>query len=312
MKYLIVGAGAMGTALSGYLTNLGRDVTLIARGESLTSIKEKGVEMVFEGKTDFTAPVRAVSESDYNDTPDVVILCVKRYQLDTIIPLLDRISKPETIILPLINAVDLASTIEEKMSVPASPVNGVAYIALEIIAPGVVKRKITRFRIVFGPRNDSAQELARLERVQADLTACGADVAISDDMLQAVLYKFLRVSALSAAQVYFDVDVGGMRENPEAWQYYRDLQGELEQIAKVSGRPFLDDPRAVAEASVSTIDPTYITSLTHDYRRGRPTEAEAQFFDAYKLGRSFGLEMPAYGRVSEKMGFDVNSVPIAK
>ncbi len=57
--------------------------------------------------------------------------------------------------------------------------------------------------------------------------------------------------------------------------------------------------------SVRNVFPAYRTSLKWDVDAGRPAEFQTQFFDVYDLGRSLGLEMPAYGRICRKCGYEV-------
>ena len=74
-----------------------------------------------------------------------------------------------------------------------------------------------------------------------------------------------------------------------------------------SGCPFPADDYLVgwARDSVLQVFPEYRTSLKTDFDAGRPIESQTQFMDVYELGRSLGLEMPAYGKVVRKCGYDV-------
>ena len=77
MKYAIIGAGGTGGTLGFYLTKAGRDVTLIARGEHLARMQQKGLTMerLWDNSTE-TISVKACLENDYKETPDVILLCV--------------------------------------------------------------------------------------------------------------------------------------------------------------------------------------------------------------------------------------------
>jgi 2-dehydropantoate 2-reductase len=302
MKYLIIGAGAMGSALAAFMHGAGKDVTLLTRGDNLAAIRANGVTVKTAHGEELTEPVAAKSEADYSDVPDVVLVCVKSYSLDSVFPLLDKVCTPDTIVLSVINGLNVGDRIEAGMAEPARIMEGVAYVAVQLVAPGVVKQKMDLFRFVLGARNghDAIPEGAD---IQGDLQDAGLDVELSANMLQSALRKFVRVSALSAAQVYYDTNAGGVRENPEAMQYLLDLGTELVDIAAAAGIPLVDDAVAELESAVRGVDPAYTTSLMVDYEAGRKAEVESQFFDVYDLGRSLGLEMTAYGRVSEKVGY---------
>ena len=51
MKYAVIGAGGTGGMIGFYMTKAGKDVTLIARGEHLAKMQEKGltVERMWDG-----------------------------------------------------------------------------------------------------------------------------------------------------------------------------------------------------------------------------------------------------------------------
>ena len=60
MKYAIIGAGGTGGTLGFYLTEAGKDVTLIARGYHLEAMQKQGLTMrqLWDGKEE-TIPVKA-------------------------------------------------------------------------------------------------------------------------------------------------------------------------------------------------------------------------------------------------------------
>ncbi len=59
MKYLVIGAGGTGGSIGAYMTEAGKDVTLIARGEHLKRIQEHGLKMETTRKGSYTVhPIR--------------------------------------------------------------------------------------------------------------------------------------------------------------------------------------------------------------------------------------------------------------
>ena len=78
MKYLIIGAGGTGGTLGFYMTKAKKEVTLIARNEHLNVMKSKGLtlEKLWNHEKE-TLPVKAVSMEEYQERPDVILVCVK-------------------------------------------------------------------------------------------------------------------------------------------------------------------------------------------------------------------------------------------
>lgn len=77
MKYLILGAGALGTIISAYLARAGRNVSLIARGERSRWIRENGAKIT--GLETFSVAVPIIENPKTIDRADVVILATKTY-----------------------------------------------------------------------------------------------------------------------------------------------------------------------------------------------------------------------------------------
>ena len=80
MKFLIVGAGAVGAYMGALMARAGYDVTLHARGPHLRAMQEKGVRVI-SADDDFVAHPRLVADLKDAGPMDVVFLCVKAHGL---------------------------------------------------------------------------------------------------------------------------------------------------------------------------------------------------------------------------------------
>lgn len=306
MKYLVIGAGAMGSVLAGHMTRTGRDVTVIGRGDNLRAIQDHGLKLDTPTIGNVIVPLKIMAEEDYDDRPDVIIISVKAYALDTIIPFLDRVCEDgKTVVLPLLNAIRMGDAIAGELTKKPQVLEGVAWVACERLGDGHVRQKLDFFDIFFGMRAGHAP-IPELEIIKQDLIDSGANAAISPNMLQSTLRKFARVSTASAALVYYGGTVGDIAADPDKMAYLEALTRELIQIAEAAGCPFPEDDDVLEFTlhSARTVFPAYRTSLKWDVDAGRPAEFQTQFFDVYELGRSLGLEMAAYEKISRKCGYD--------
>ncbi|ABM10684.1 ketopantoate reductase family protein [Paenarthrobacter aurescens] len=302
MKYLIIGGGAIGSVLSAYMTKAGKDVTLITRGPHLEAIREQGGLELYYAPDDerFLVPVRAVTGEEYHEQPDVVILAVKAYAIESIYPLLNRVCTASTVVLPVLNALDIGAHIERGLEAKPILAQGEAYVACELVAPGKCKHKLDFFRIVFGPRADQPV-FGFAALIKEDLIESGCTAEINEDMLQAALMKFCRVSAISGAMVYYNAQLGEIKKDPEKTEFMIGLCKELIALGETSGHPFPPEFDAVEDLRyiVAAAPDDYRTSLMYDYLADRPVEWRTMFQDPYLMGRRFGLEMPSYGKVCE-------------
>lgn len=116
MKYLVIGAGGTGGSIGAYMTQAGKDVTLIARGEHLKKIQERGLRMETAKKGTYTVyPVKAADMEHYEEQPDIIFVCVKGYSLEETIPFIRRIAGKNTIVIPILNIYGTGGRMQEKL-----------------------------------------------------------------------------------------------------------------------------------------------------------------------------------------------------
>lgn len=316
MRYIVVGAGALGSALAGYLSAAGKSVTLVARGDHLRAMQagglrlqtpstgvphEKPMRSALPKGTVVTIPIDARPEDQCNDAADVIFVTVKEYSLDKVIPLLDRLSEPGTIVIPLLNSLGAGDRIARTMRADAQVMEGVAYVGTERRNAGEVLHNVDFFRLVVGPRvGQGAAD--RLEAIAADIEQAGLTFEVSANMLKSTLTKLIRVAALSGAMLKFGGSAGDLAANPEAMTFLRALGEEIQEIAVVSGCPLDGDPVRDTIEMTARVDKSYRTSLKEDIDLGRPAEIQAQIIDIYEFGRRIGLPMSAYKTLCEAVG----------
>ncbi len=87
-RFLILGAGAIGSYLGGSLALNGHGVIFLEREKDILSLQEQGIIMEIEGKkTTVTSPQFFSSlDQALTHNPDLIILTVKTYHIDTILP----------------------------------------------------------------------------------------------------------------------------------------------------------------------------------------------------------------------------------
>jgi len=83
LKFVIVGAGALGTIMAGHLARAGQDVTLVARGKRAAFLKENNITLT--GLVDFNIPCTIVENVGKIKTADVLIIAVKTYDMEGVL-----------------------------------------------------------------------------------------------------------------------------------------------------------------------------------------------------------------------------------
>src|SRR5579864_7511141 len=102
MRFLVLGAGAVGGYFGGRLAEAGRDVTFLVRGARINALAEHGLT-VKSPLGDFQGPVKVATSDRVGGPYDVVLLTAKHYDLDGAIDAIRPAVGAQTAVLPLLN-----------------------------------------------------------------------------------------------------------------------------------------------------------------------------------------------------------------
>src|SRR5213080_5195659 len=181
MKFVIVGAGAIGAFAGAMLARAGDDVTLVARGPHLRAMQEHGVRVRGE-VGEFQVPVTATDDPATVGEVDVVVLTLKAHSVPAIAASLRSMIGANTSVLTAQNgfpwwyfyaqggewegmqleSVDPGGVISQNID-PARVIGCVVYPSTAIVEPGVVWHiEGTRFAIgePDGSRSERCRRLA--------------------------------------------------------------------------------------------------------------------------------------------------------
>lgn len=303
MKYLVIGAGGTGGSIGAYMTEAGKDVTLIARGEHLRQIQEHGLRMETTQKGDYTVqPIKASDMEHYEERPDIIFVCVKEYSLEDTIPFIRRVAGPDTIVIPILNVYGTGSRMQKQL--PGLLVtDGCIYIAGEIKEPGTILLRGDIFRIVYGVREP--EELRpELFTVAQDLKDSGIDGILSDQIRRDALQKFAFVSPMAACGLYYHVSAGEVQKTGEPRDTFVKLMKEVDALAVAMDVPFLVDIVATNLRILDTLSPEASTSMQRDVYAGKNSEIDGLIYEVVRMGQRYGVPVPTYEMVVDKARAD--------
>lgn len=300
MKYAIIGAGGTGGILGFYMTKAGRDVTLIARGRHLAAMQEKGlsVEKMWDGTTE-TIPVKATDMDHYREQPDVILVCVKGYSLEDTIPFIQKVAKPSTIVIPVLNIYGTGEKLQEKL--PEFLVtDGCIYVSANIKEPGVLIQHGKILRVVYGVRKPEESK-DRLAEIKKDFDASGIDGVLSENIRRDALEKFSYVSPIGAAGLYFHATAADFQREGEEREAFRTMIREIAALAEAMGVPFQRDMVEVNLKILSTLAPEATTSMQRDIMEGKASEIDGLVYEVVRMGQKYHVPVPMYEKVADKL-----------
>lgn len=299
LKYLIVGTGGVGGSLTAFLTLAGKDVSCIARGDSLRIMQEKGMNFKSTIKGDQIIHVKAYSEKEYNKKADVIFVTVKGYSIDTIRDIIIKSAKEDTVVIPLLNVYGTGKRI--KALVPdVNVLDGCIYIVGFKSGIGEITQMGHIFHIVFGvPEKASAPDFL-LSKIVRDLEDSGIDVTLSEDIDRDTFIKWSYISAMSLTGAYFDIPMGPIQKPGKERELFTSLTRESVRIGEKIGIDFGCDMLEHHLKVMDSLDPESTASMQKDIKAGHQSEIEGQLFEMLRLGKKLGIETPAYDLVATK------------
>lgn len=311
MKYAIIGAGGTGGILGFYMTKADRDVTLIARGRHLAAMQEKGlaVEKMWDGTTEII-PVKAMDMEHYDEQPDVVLVCVKGYSLEDTIPFIQRVAKPSTIVIPVLNIYGTGAKMQEQLP-KLLVTDGCIYVSANIKEPGVLIQHGRILRVVYGVRNTSSQKvnikraheemLDALKNIKKDFDDSGIDGVLSENIQRDALEKFSYVSPIGAAGLYYHATAADFQREGKQREAFKTMIREIAALAEAMGVPFERDMVEVNLKILSSLAPEATTSMQRDVMEGKDSEIDGLVYEVVRMGERYHVPVPMYAKVAEKL-----------
>lgn len=311
MKYAIIGAGGTGGILGFYMTKADRDVTLIARGRHLAAMQEKGlaVEKMWDGTTEII-PVKAMDMEHYDEQPDVVLVCVKGYSLEDTIPFIQRVAKPSTIVIPVLNIYGTGAKMQEQLP-KLLVTDGCIYVSANIKEPGVLIQHGRILRVVYGVRNMSSQKvnikraheemLDALKNIKKDFDDSGIDGVLSENIQRDALEKFSHVSPIGAAGLYYHATAADFQREGKQREAFKTMIREIAALAEAMGVPFERDMVEVNLKILSSLAPEATTSMQRDVMEGKDSEIDGLVYEVVRMGERYHVPVPMYAKVAEKL-----------
>jgi len=305
MKFLIVGAGAIGAYLGARMARAGLNVTLIARGPHLRAMQENGVQ-VKSPEGDFEAKPKVAATTEEAGPSDVVILGVKAHSLPQIAPLLKSVIGPETIVMSTQNGIPwwffqgFAGPLENLRLERLDPggvisdtiearrvVGSIVYFSTEIIQPGVILHTEGN-RISLGEPDGTRSE--RCRKISEALIASGLRCPVTTHIRQEIWVKLLGNAAFNPVSALTGATLAQMTRDSDVCDLVRNIMQEVESVAIKLGveLPVSIEKRMAGAAKVGE----HKTSMLQDLEAGRPMELEALVGAVVELGERLAIPMP--------------------
>src|SRR5690606_1406132 len=280
MKIAIIGWGGVGGYFGFKLAHTfskGNEasVTFAARKATYEAVKERGrVLLSPEHEDQVITPHFLVSSVEALAKPDLVLICVKEYDLEQVCQQLrDRVSET-TILLPLMNGVDIYDRLRKVIS-KGIVLPTCVYVASHIKEKGVVEHKGKPGLVVFG--KDPAFPQYTPDEVIGIFRKADIQYQYQEDSFPEIWAKFVFIASFGLVTARYNLPIGKVNEEEELKERAMSIMQEIVTIAGIKGIVLPDDIINRTFQKASSFPYYTPTSLQLDVHSGK-SDNELELF----------------------------------
>jgi 2-dehydropantoate 2-reductase len=295
----IVGAGAIGGLVGARLARANQDVVLIARGENLRALRERGLTLR-EAGGEFNVRPQATDDMAAIQEAEVVFIALKAHSIPAVAPAIGAALRPDATVVGAMNgipwwyfrdrhleSVDPGGVIAR--SIPYESVVGtVVYPAATLVAPGVVEHEEGE-RISLGEPDGSRSD--RVQRLSAMLTGAGFKAPVQTRLRNEIWLKLVGNATLNPISAVTRATMGEMFATDTSRAFIRTAMEEVAGVARAYDveLPLSIDKRMEGAAAIAG----HKTSMLHDLEAGKPLETDALLGAVVELAEAREVAVPS-------------------
>jgi 2-dehydropantoate 2-reductase len=288
MRIVVVGVGGLGGLYGGLLAQHGEDVTFIARGASLAALRAHGLTVRSPSLGDFTVPAHATDNPADLEPPELVLFCVKTYDLEPAAEQIRPLVGDTTTVLPLLNGIDATARIGRIVGERAV-LMGMSYARSTRTAPATIDH-MANTQIVLGEPSGGLSR--RVEVVAHVLRGARIDTEVHTAPELPLWEKLVAHGAFGGMAALTRLPLGPISTCHETRAMQREVILEVVAVARARGVPIPAESVERIANIADNLPPEARPSLLQDLLDGRRLELESTTGTIVRAGAEFGVPTP--------------------
>jgi 2-dehydropantoate 2-reductase len=271
VRILVMGAGGLGGYFGGLLARSRAEVTFVARGKNLQALQERGLT-VHSVHGDFALRVQACADPAGLPPADLVLFCVKTYDVAAAAALIQPVVTAHTVWLTLQNGVDTPYDVQTMFD-RSTVLAGITRIGSTLVEPGVIAQPTMDRAIEFGSLDGQAQP--QVDEVHRLLTGADIPAVVSEDIQKSLWEKLVFISAFSGLSTLTRLTVAEVLAQVPTRDLYRTVMQETAAVARAAHINVAPD---IVERTMHYLDTSGDpgeSSMAIDFQQRRHIEVEA-------------------------------------
>ena len=304
-RVLVVGAGAMGSAMGALMAASGTDVTLLdIDAAHMAAIESSGLTIRHgDGRTETHRVRLATTDPAAVSSTDIVVMMTKSWATTDAVRSVRHAIDENTWVVSAQNGLGNGERITA--AVPESQVMaGTTTVGATPVEPGIVNvtatvtdgSSLTQFGLPSATTDPASAQ------VVADVfTAAGLRAEVLPDVDRVVWTKAAMAGTAGCLTAVAQITIGDMVASAEAMRTWRQMIDELFAVATAEGVHL--DQDAVAEHAMTTYRTVgaHWSSMAVDIREHRRTEVDALCGEISRLGAQHGVATPVNDTITNLM-----------
>jgi 2-dehydropantoate 2-reductase len=308
-RICVVGAGAIGGWLAAALSRAGRRVSLLARGQTLTALQSRGLQLQ-TGPAD--APqmhgfdVKASADAASLGVQDLVIVAVKAPALKAVAQQIGPLIGPQTVVLTAMNGVPwwflhgFGGALQDQALETVDPggtiamaigarqvIGGVVHASCSVAAPGVIRHGFGNKIIVGEPSGERSERVLALAAL---LQAGGLEAPVSEQIQRDIWFKLWGNMTMNPVSAFTGALSSDIMDDELVLAFCSRAMREARAIGIGFGVAIDQEP--ADRHAVTRKLGAFKTSMLQDVEAGKAVELDALVASVRELGQLTGVPTP--------------------
>jgi 2-dehydropantoate 2-reductase len=294
MRYLILGAGALGGYFGGMLIKGGADVTFLVRPKRAAQLQRDGLIVKLQDGSELRTHAKTVQQGQLNGTYDVILLSCKAYDLEGAMDALPPAMTEQSVIVPVLNGVRHIDVLTGRFG-HARVLGGLTTINTALMPDGTIQQSQLRINLnAIGELDGRTSN--RCAAIKAALEAGGVPVQISDTIVAMMWAKFFGFVISATIASLTRSRAGVIAGSASSASFVSDVIDECTRVVTAAGYPPAPPPApdtaGIMRGMFSQPGSTYGPSILIDMEDGRPTEGEHTIGDLAERAAGMRISAP--------------------
>ena len=304
-KVCIYGVGAVGGFMGALLAQSGCEVSAVARGATLESIRKNGLRLEMDGKV-IAMPITVSDNPVDLGVQDVVIVAVKSQAMTAVADGIPPLIGPRTMVLTAMNGVPWwffdgfgdgcrglrLSSVDPAGSIAAAiptaqVVGGVVHGSFSLNQPGFARHVFGK-KIILGKPDGSTDE--PLERLVGMLGKAGMEIEITNAIQREIWFKLWGNMTMNPVSAITGATCDKILDDPLTNRFCLNIMDEAARIGAGFGCPI--EQSGEERNAVTRKLGAFKTSMLQDVENGRSVELDALVASVREIGHHLGIDTP--------------------